>query len=96
MKVRLLTAAVADIRQDVRYFESQSPGLGKYFRFCIKEDLQRLRVHAGIHAREHGHFRMISKRFPHVIYYEILDGVAVVAAIIDNRRDPEWIAERLS
>jgi hypothetical protein len=39
---------------------------------------------------------MLSRRFPFAIYYELEDEVAYVYAILDLRRDPLWIAQRLS
>jgi hypothetical protein len=38
---------------------------------------------------------MLSKRFPFGIYYELEDEVAYVYAILDLRRDPLWIRNRL-
>jgi hypothetical protein len=42
-----------------------------------------------------GFHRMLSKRFPFGIYYEVEDEVVYVYAILDLRRDPLWIKERL-
>lgn len=39
--------------------------------------------------------RLLSKRFPYAVYYRIEDGVARVRAILDCRRDPKWMSERL-
>jgi plasmid stabilization system protein ParE len=96
MRVRVLPEASQDIVMDAQYHESQSPGLGKYFTKCIHQELRRLQRHAGIHAKDRGYHRMIARRFSLVIYYKIEDGIAVVVAIVDNRRDPEWIANRLA
>jgi hypothetical protein len=38
---------------------------------------------------------MLSKRFPFGIYYEVEDDVAYVYAILDLRRDPLLIGQRL-
>ena len=42
-----------------------------------------------------GFHRMLSKRFPFGIYYEVEDAVAYVYAILDLRRDPLWIHSKL-
>jgi len=34
---------------------------------------------------------MLSKRFPYAIYYEILDDIARVIAVLDQRRDPMYV-----
>ena len=42
-----------------------------------------------------GFHRMLSKRFPFGIYYEVEDDALYVYAILDLRRDPLWIRKRL-
>jgi hypothetical protein len=37
----------------------------------------------------------LSKRFPFCIYYTLSEGMLVVVAVIDARRDPLWIPRRL-
>lgn len=39
---------------------------------------------------KHGLYRILSRRFPLEIYYEILNNVAFVVAVLPMRRDPEW------
>jgi hypothetical protein len=50
---------------------------------------------AGVHPTYFGFHRMLSKRFPFGIYYEVEDDVIYVYAILDLRRDPIWIRKRL-
>jgi hypothetical protein len=47
-------------------------------------------LYAGIHPIHFGFHRMLSKRFPFGIYYEVEHEVAYVYAILDMRRDPLW------
>jgi plasmid stabilization system protein ParE len=96
MKVTLLPRAAADLEENVDFLESQSAGYGAYFSKCLFEELRRLRRHAGMHAKQSGYHMMIMKRFSHAIFYKVEGNIAWVAAIIDCRRDPDWIAERLS
>ncbi len=42
-----------------------------------------------------GFHRMLVKRFPFAVYYLIEDDRADIYAVLDCRRDPEWIAKRL-
>lgn len=58
-------------------------------------DLESLKIYAGIHHRTHGLYRMLARRFPYAIYYEIAADVAYVVAVLPMRRDPEWIRGRL-
>ena len=39
--------------------------------------------------------RMLSKRFPFGVYYEVERDTAFVYAILDMRRDPSWIRKEL-
>jgi uncharacterized membrane protein len=50
---------------------------------------------AGVHPIYFGFHRILSKRFPFGIYYEVEDEVVYVYAILDLRRDPLWIRKRL-
>jgi hypothetical protein len=69
--------------------------LGDYFRSCLIADIESLAYYGGIHGIEHGYQRALSKRFPFCIYYSLSNGVLLVVAVIDARRDPLWIRERL-
>jgi hypothetical protein len=42
-------------------------------------DIESLVIFAGIHRKEFGFYRMLSKRFPYAIYYDVNDDVASVA-----------------
>ena len=61
----------------------------------ILSDLDSLILFAGVHPIHFGFHRMLSKRFPFGIYYEVEQDVAYVYAILDLRRDPLWIQKRL-
>jgi len=43
----------------------------------------------------HGLYRMLAKRFPYAIYYEIADEIAYVVAVLPMRRHPAWIKRHL-
>ncbi len=38
---------------------------------------------------------MLAKRFPYAIYYEVVDEIAYVVAVLPMRRNPAWIKGRL-
>jgi len=48
-----------------------------------------------MHPVRFGLHRMLSKRFPFGIYYEVERDTAFVYAILDMRRDPLWIRGEL-
>lgn len=96
MIVQISTDADADIRSAYWFYEGQSFGLGDYFRDCILSDIDSLADYGGIHEISHGYQRIISKRFPYVIYYELECEVVTVVAVLDARRNPSGIRDRLS
>ena len=95
MTVVILEDAAEDLESGAQFYESCATGVGDYFVDSILSDLDSLILFAGIHLIYFGFHRMLSKRFPFGIYYEMEDDVVYVYAILDLRRDPLWIRERL-
>jgi len=58
-------------------------------------DIESLSIFAGVHAKKYALYRMLAKRFPYVIYYEIEDEIAYVIAILPLRRDPIWLEKKV-
>jgi hypothetical protein len=92
MKVRILNAAEEDLEEG---YESQLRGLGSYFLDSLYSDIDSLAYFAGIHQVVFGYRRQLSKRFPFAVYYRMIDDVVVVFAVLDCRRNPSCIRERL-
>jgi hypothetical protein len=70
--------------------------LGSHFLDNIYSDVESLRLYAGIHLKPHKNFhRLLSKRFPFAVYYSVSNEAAFVHAVVDCRRDPAWIKQRL-
>ncbi len=95
MIVVITEDAAQDLTAGKHFYETRESGLGEYFVECILSDLTSLVIYAGIHLSHHGFFRMLSKRFPFAIYYEVEGDAAVVYAILDMRRNPLWIRRKL-
>ncbi len=95
MKVQVLDEATADLADGYRFYERQVEGLGEYFLDTLWSDIQSLRLSGGIHAVHNGYHRLLSRRFPYAVYYRVESEVARVCAILDCRRDPDWIAKKL-
>ncbi len=96
MTVKLSSDAEEDIRIGYNFYEQQSEGLGSYFRDCLVADIGSLEFYAGIHEVTYGYHRMLAKRFPYVIYYQIeSDNDATVVAVLDARQRPAHIKDRL-
>lgn len=96
MTVVILEDAAADIELGRQFYESCEAGIGEYFVDSIFADLERLVVLAGVHPANFGFRRMLCRRFPYAIYYEVEGHTAFVYAILDLRRDPRWIRTRLT
>lgn len=96
MNVKISIDAEHDIEEGFWFYEKQSLGLGDYFRNCVVNDIDSLATFAGIHERSHGYSRLLVKRFPYIVYYDVADDTATVVAVLDARRDPSWTKRRLS
>ena len=95
MRIEILDEAERDLVDGFAFYERQSKGLGDYFLDSIFSDVESLYLYAGIHARHLGYHRLLAKRFPFAIYYRIQNEVIRVYAILDCRRDPAWIRDRI-
>lgn len=96
IKIRISNEALDDLADGFWFYEAQDEGLGDYFASQLKADIEGLKVTAGIHkSSESGYLRLLSRKFPYAIYYTFADDVAVVWAVVDCRRSPEWIRKHL-
>lgn len=95
MIVDISSDAVEDLIEGYWFYERQSPGLGNYFRSCLIADIESLAYYGGIHGIEYGLYRSLAKRFPFCIYYRVDGDVVTVLAVLDARRNPLWIRQRL-
>jgi len=95
MIIEIRDQARDDLQLGFRFYEGQSPGLGQYFLDCIFADIDSLVGLAGIHESVDGFQRLLSKRFPFAMYYTVAGNIVRVWAILDCRRDPNWIQVRL-
>ena len=95
MRIRILPNAISDLEFAADFYESQSEGLGDYFLTSLVSDIESLKLFAGIHEKYFGFHRLISKRFPFAIYYQLNDEFVDVIAILDCRQNPKTIENRL-
>lgn len=95
MRVLVLEEAKQDLLDGARFYDSQQAGLGDYFFDTLCSDIESLHLFAGIHPKHWGSHRVLSKRFPYAIYYEMNGDVAIVHAVLDCRQDPRRIEDRL-
>jgi hypothetical protein len=86
--------AVMDIERARAFYERLESGLGEYFAACLIADLESLAFFSGIHSIWFGYHRMLCKRFPFAVYYEVLEDIAMVVAVLDMRRNPAAIKKK--
>ncbi len=94
--LRISDDAIADLADGFWFYEAQEAGLGDYFTTCLRADIEGLKVTGGIHRQTHEDYhRVLCRVFPYAIYYTVAGNEVVVWAVVDCRRSPEWIRERL-
>jgi len=89
--VVVLDEAAEDLEAGRNFYDKRQHGVGDYFTDCLVSDLESLKLYAGIHSQHFGFYRMLSKRFPFGIYYEMEANEATVIAILDMRMNPNTI-----
>jgi plasmid stabilization system protein ParE len=95
--IKISGDALQDLNDGFLFYEAQEAGLGDYFATCLRADIEGLRVSTGIHRILYRDYRrLLSRVFPYGIFYTVESDCAVIWAVIDLRRDPEWIRKRLS
>lgn len=97
IRIKISEDALQDLRDGYLFYEAQQSGLGDYFTTCLRADVESLKIYAGIHRIVYEDYhRLLSRVFPYGVFYTIKEGCAVVWAVIDLRRDPEWMRRKLS
>jgi len=87
--LRILSLAEVDLLDGFRFYERQGSRVGWYF-------LESLRLYAGTHRHVFGYHRMLSKRFPFAIYYDLHKNEIRIWRVLDCRRDPHWLKLQLT
>lgn len=95
MNLRILDVAEDDLWRGFRFYERKSRGVGWYFLDTLSAEIQSLHLYAGIHRKYLGYHRMLSRRFPYAIYYQVVDEEVQIWRVLDCRRDPDWIRKQL-
>jgi hypothetical protein len=70
--------------------------VGDYCVTSLLADIESLSLYHGIHRQQYGCFRMLGSRFPFGIYYLEAEHQTCVVAVLDLRRDPSWIRQRVT
>jgi len=96
MKIKILKSAKNDLREGFYFYESQQAGLGIYFLETLSSDIESLKLFAGIHSIHfEKYYRLLSKRFPFAVYYQLNKNEIRIYAVVDCRRNPAWIRNKI-
>ncbi len=95
-KILISAEALGDLNEGFLFYEAQELGLGDYFIECLRADIEGLKATAGIHREVQGFYRLLSKVFPHGVFYTVALGHVTVWAVLDLRQNPHSIKCRLS
>ena len=92
--IRLLDEAREDLLAARDFYDSLQPGIGAYFWDSLLSDIESLHIHAGVHQRKFGWYRMLARRFPYAVFYELSTQHITVVAALPLRRSPRWLSEQ--
>jgi plasmid stabilization system protein ParE len=95
-KILISEDAFSDLNEGFLFYEAQDLGLGDYFTACLRADIEGLKITAGIHRRVHEYHRLLSRVFPHGVFYTLQADEVIILAVIDLRRNADWVTSRLS
>ena len=96
MKVLVLADAAQDLENARDFYDAICLGVGSYCVDSLLSDIESLHRLHGIHSVRFGCYRMLATRFPFGIYYQEVDDAVRVIAILDLRRNPSWIRQKVT
>ncbi len=89
--VVILDRARDDLQAGRDFYEGCDFGVGEYFIDCLLSDVASLQFYFGLHRKHYGYYRLLSKRFPFAVYYDVIDDIVHVVAVLDMRMRPSTI-----
>ena len=87
--------ALAEFKGEVAYYEELEPGLGGAFADDVLRVVELARLFPGMGAPETGAVRsLVTKRFPFLIYYEVVNDCLWIWAVMHAAREPGYWKSR--
>jgi plasmid stabilization system protein ParE len=96
VKVKILPTALEDLDRGRRFYARQGKSLGNYFLDALFSDIDSLELYAGIQIKVFDFHRLLAKRFPYAVYYQVDGETCIVFRVLDCRQEPEKTTESLS
>ena len=91
-EIKFLPAALEDLQAVIKWYENESPGLGKRFFVNFQNQLESIRLSPLKHQKTHKELRSsLIRKFPIQIHYQFFEkeNRIVVFAITHSSRDPQ-------
>ena len=95
MKIVILASAQKDLVDGFAFYQDQRDEAGTYFLSALMLDIDSLKIYAGHHRKVFGFHRLLSRRFPYAVYYTVELNTVYIRAVLDCRRGPDWMQDRL-
>jgi len=96
VRIEILESAREDLDLGRSFYEQQKTGLGDYFLDSLFSDIESLTLFAGVHPVHFERYhRLLSRRFPFAVYYQVEGDIVRIHAILDCRQNPDTGAQRL-
>lgn len=88
-------AAASELAEAVAFYNGRAEGLGEAFAAEVRATLAHVRAHPDIGtAVRTAVRRVLLRRFPYSILYDVTGETVLVLALMHHRRSPERWAER--
>lgn len=94
--LRLTGKALQDLADGMAFYERQERGVGDYFARTLESEIEGLRITAAIHPKPYADYhRLIVRKFPYAVFCTFAQNTVVIWAVVDCRRNPNWIRSHL-
>ena len=93
--VKILPTALEDLDRGRRFYARQRRSLGDYFLDALFSDIDSLELYTGIHMKVFDFHRLLAKRFPYAVYYQVDGETCIVFRVLDCRQEPEKTTKAL-
>jgi plasmid stabilization system protein ParE len=95
VKIKILPTALEDLDRGRRFYARQGKSLGNYFLDALFSDIDSLELYAGVHLKVFDFHRLLAKRFPYAVYYQVDGETCIVFRVLDCRQEPEKTTKAL-
>ncbi len=88
--------AERDLADAFAWYETRRVGLGEESLGCVDPCTEAIRHTPDMYVLVHASFRRgLARRFPHAVFYEHVEDVVTVYAVLHTSRDPDKWHQRL-